>query len=222
MQTEDRVKDLFVSHLSPQMVRNVMEEPDLVNLRGEYREMSFLFVDVVDATAAMRALSAEETVRYFNEYFTAVQKVVLDTGGFMDKIIGDAVVAFWGAPLPTRAHASAACTAALGIRDAVRTLSEGWIAEGKPPMRVGIGINTGEALIGNLGSPLQLSYTPLGDAVNLGARMERESRVHDVDVVASEFTVGAAGNGFETREIGAVETKIRPEPVTLYELVASR
>lgn len=88
-------------------------------------------------------------------------------------------------------------------------------------MRVGIGINTGEALIGNLGSPLQLSYTPLGDAVNLGARMERESRVHDVDLVASEFTV-AAGNGFETREIGAVETKIRREPVTLYELVASR
>lgn len=219
MQTEERLKELFTAHLSPEMVRKVMEEPELLNLRGEYRELSFVFVDVVDATAAMRVLSAEETIHYFNEYFTAVQQVVLDSGGFMDKIIGDAVVAFWGAPLPTSGHASAACSAALGIREAVRRLSDGWSAGGKPRMQVGIGVNTGEALIGNLGSPLQLSYTPLGDAVNLGSRMERESRVHGVDIVASEFTVSAAGDEFETRKIASIDTKMRKEPVALYELV---
>ena len=216
--TEKMLRGLFDQHLSPDMVRRVMENPALVELRGESRELTTLFIDVIGCLDAFAGLPPQAFVAQLNEYFTAVRSVVLDHGGFMDKCIGDEVMAFWGAPLAASDHAVRACAAALELQRTLARLSEGWAQAGRPQLRAGVGVNTGVVVIGNFGPPERLEYTPMGDAVNVAARMERETRRYGVDVVVSEHTARQAGGRLDVRELGVIETKAPPGRLRVYEL----
>lgn len=219
MEAETMMRGLFERHMAPSMVRRIMEKPAMVNLRGERRELTTLFIDVVGCLSLFDAPPLERAIAQLNEYFTAVREIVLDRDGFMDKVIGDEVMAFWGAPLPAKDHALQAALAALEMQRALVKLREAWAQAGRPPLHASIGIHTGEVVIGNFGPPDRLEYTPMGTAVNLAARLETETRKHGVDIIVSGATVRHAGGGIEVRDLGTVQTKAHPEPIRIYELL---
>src|SRR5262249_43477663 len=149
----------------------------------------------------------------------AQSEQVLATGGTVDKYIGDAVMAFWGAPEPHPGHALAACTAALRGQQALRRLREKWAAEGKPPFRARIGIHTGEAVVGNIGSAARMNYTVIGDAVNLASRLEGLNKFYGTEILLSEDTFREAQGGVVARPLDWVSVKGKSKAVLVYELL---
>ena len=221
MTVEKDMAKLLETHLSPRMVRRVLEEPSVVERKRERSPKTTQIGDARGMHKILEPQSAEDAVSYLNAYLEAVYQVVLAHEGFMDKVIGDEIMAFWGAPLPGGNHAEAACRAALAIQDKLVELSREFSEKGKPTVEAGIGINTGEAIIGSFGPKDHPSYTPMGSAVNLAARLEMESRRKGAPIIISEFTREQLGTGFETKELGEIETRLRKEPVKIYALVGA-
>ena len=158
------------------------------------------------------------------EYLTRMTDCVIRERGTLDKYIGDAVMALFGAPIPYDDHAERACRAALAMHEEMERLREGWLAEGKEPFRFGIGINTGEMVVGNLGSEQLFDYTVIGDGVNLGARLESLNKEYKTpkQIIISESTYEAARHAIEAKPIGEVKVKGKTRPVVIYELEGLR
>jgi len=182
-----------------------------------------LFVDAAGVGFTMEKLEPEQSVRYLNEYLEAVHQVILDHDGFMDKVVGDEIMAFWGAPLPSEEHAESACRTAVAVRKRLVELSEDFRRRGLDPVQAHIGVNTGEAIVGSFGPSDHPAYTPMGHAVNLGARLVSEARRNDVDIAVSEFTREALAKRspnpdeeFALQALSPIETLIRKEPVKVY------
>jgi adenylate cyclase len=146
-------------------------------------------------------------------------ELVLDSGGTVDKYIGDAVMAFWAAPVDMPDHAARACEVALRMQEALGSLNEKWQREGKPSIAIGIGINTGPMAVGNMGSAARFEYTVLGDQVNLGSRLEALTKEYGVGILVGEATAKAAGAGFVFREVDVVRVKGRASAAPVFELV---
>jgi len=211
---------VMARYLSPAVSRWVLDDPDRLNLVGESREMTVLFCDLRGFTALSQALDPKLLVSLLNEFMTAMTDVVFDHYGVLDKYIGDAIMAFWGAPMDQPDHAQRACATALDMIETLRELQADWERRGAPKLDVGIGINTGPMVVGNMGSRKRLAYTVLGDTVNVAFRLEGLTKEYGTRVVIGNATRAAAGAAFEYRYLGAVTVAGRSEPLAAYELVS--
>ena len=210
---------MLAGYLSPAVMHEVLREPGRLRLGGTRREMTVLFSDIRDFTAHSEQLDPQLLVGLLNEYLTEMSAVVFEHGGVVDKFVGDGLMAFWGAPMAQEDHARRACLAALGMVRRIRTLHTHWQQAGFPQLAIGVGVNTGVMSVGNMGSQERFSYTVIGDAVNLAARLEPLNKEYGTSVLATEATLLAAGGGFDHRFIGRLAIRGKTEPVSVYELL---
>ena len=214
-----KVRSAFGQYLSPEVIRRLLLNPQLVEPRKT--EITVMFSDIRGFTTISEKLDAQELALFLNGYLSDMTRIVFNTRGTLDKYIGDAVMAFWGAPYEDSQHAVQACLAALEMMKHMRELRKKWTAEGKPALDIGIGLNSGVASVGNMGSQLRYGYTALGDAVNLSSRLEGLNKEYGTHILVNESTHAAAqDSGFVFRELDLIRVKGKLQPVTIYELVA--
>jgi adenylate cyclase len=217
-----RIRDAFRLYLNPEVTDMLAEDPGQLRLGGERREVTVLFSDIRGFTSISEKLAPETLAVLLNEYLGAMTDVVFRHEGLLDKYIGDAVMAFWGAPVPSPDHAARCCRAALDMVAALATLNEHWQAAGTPQLSIRVGIHSGEAAVGNFGSARRFSYTAVGDSVNLASRLEGLNREYGTTILISEATLDAVGEGFVCREVDRVQVRGRNQPVAVYELLGRR
>jgi adenylate cyclase len=213
-----KVRSAFGQYLSPEVIRRLLVNPSLVEPRKT--EITVMFSDIRGFTTISEKLDAQELALFLNGYLSDMTRIVFDNRGTLDKYIGDAVMAFWGAPYEDSRHAIDACNAALAMMRRVRELQKKWEAEGKPKLDIGIGLNSGVASVGNMGSALRYGYTALGDSVNLSSRLEGLNKDYGTHILVNESTFAAAKDaGFLFRELDVIRVKGKLEPVIIYELI---
>lgn len=210
----------FGQYVPPELVEEMSANPGQYSMKGDRREMSVLFSDVRGFSHLAENMEPEQLSALMNELLTALTRVIHEQRGTIDKYMGDAVMAFWGAPLTDPRHAEGAVTAALGMVDAVHRATTDFEARGWPAIQMGIGINSGPMNVGDMGSEFRMAYTVLGDAVNVGSRLEGLTRVYGADIVVSESTMNAAP-GFVYRLLDRVRVKGRDTPLDIYEPLAA-
>jgi adenylate cyclase len=216
-----RVRGAFQQYLSPEVIRRLLENPDLVKPRKT--EITVMFSDVRGFTSISEKLDAQELAALLNEYLTDMTQIVFRHNGTLDKYIGDAVMAFWGAPFETADHATYGCHAALEMIARLKEMQKKWKAEGRPMLDIGVGLCTGVASVGNMGSALRYGYTALGDIVNLSSRIEGLNKEYATHILMSDTTYAAVQDPLLVfRELDLIRVKGKLQPVTLYELVAAR
>ena len=196
------LRQAFGQYVSDSLVEAIIASPERLQLGGEEVEATVLFSDLVDFSSMAENTAPRELIRLLNEYFSAMTEIILDHHGMVDKFIGDAIMAFWGAPLPLADHAVRACEAALEMQAAMRTLMEDWEAQGFPRMSTRIGIHTGPVIAGNVGSRKRFNYTVMGDTVNLASRLEQANKVYGTEIILSEATCPTPGKHLSGAGIG--------------------
>lgn len=208
----------FGRYVSPQILEHILAHPEKVQLGGERRDLTILFSDIRGFTSISEASEPEEVVEMLNVYLTKMVDILLAHGGTLDKFIGDAVMGFWNAPALDPDHATHAVACAIEMVEETARLRAKWEAEGKPPLRIGIGINTGEAVAGNIGSERVFGYTVIGDAVNLASRLEGKNKDYVTEIIISEFTLARIGDSFETVYLDDVKVKGKERAVKIYQV----
>lgn len=213
------VRKAFSRYLAPALVERLAENPGKLELGGEARDVSVLFADVRDFTRRSEGLSAVGVVQFLNGVLTPLTRAVLDESGTIDKYFGDGLMAFWNAPLDVANHAERACAAALAMRDALLALNALTTQGGTDarPIDIGIGINTGEAFVGNMGSDMRFDYSIVGDTVNVASRLEEVTKDLGVQIVVAESTMKAA-SGFLFVPLGEAFLRGRTQPTPIYAL----
>lgn len=207
----------FGEYVAPELVAEMADDPRRYTMEGENRELTVLFADVRGFTAISEQLAPAVLREYINEYLTAMSEDIRDShGGTLDKYIGDAVMAFWGAPVAFADHASRAVASALLMQGSAARLNQRFCARGWPALRIGIGINTGPMHVGDMGSRIRRAYTVMGDSVNLAARLEGASKRYGVGIVVGEATRLAAAQ-FLYRELDRVRVQGKQEAVAIFE-----
>ena len=207
---------VFGQYIPPSLVEEMDDSGQEASLEGETRDMSVLFSDVRGFTSLSEKLDARELTHLMNEFLTPITGVIHEHRGTIDKYMGDAVMAFWGAPLPDTAHAQNAVLAGLHIIEAVSNLEAVFAKNGWPPIAVGVGVSSGEMNVGNMGSEFRIAYTVMGDTVNLGSRLEGLTKEYGVDMIISEGTAERIGD-VVVRELDLVRVKGKTEPVAIYQ-----
>jgi len=196
----------------------LLVNPEKLKLGGDEKELSVMFSDIRSFTTISEKLTPKKLVRLLNTYLTAMTDLIMDSRGVVDKYIGDAIMAFWGAPINEPLHAQYACRAALEIISVLNEKRGEWQKKFGVELYVGIGINTGEVIIGNIGSDKRFDYTVMGDTVNLASRLEGITKQYRVQIVVSEFTKKQANGKFVFRYLDKVAVKGKKEGVEIYEL----
>ena len=212
-----QIKKQFEHYLDPRQVKRLQDDPDILKLGGEKKEATFLFTDVRGFTSMSERLKPEEVTYVMNKALTAQQKAVQKHNGMVDKYIGDAMMAIFNAPLDLLNHPQAACDCAKDIVTNMEALNIELQAEGLPPIAIGIGINTGEAVIGNMGSESRFDYTAIGDAVNCGARLESATKEAGVDILIGEKTESLCG--YYLQELDPMPVKGKAKPLRVFTFV---
>ena len=207
-------------YLSPTVSHWVLRDPTRLTLGGETRVMTVLFSDLRGFTSMAHRLDPQALVDLLNEHMSAMTEVVFRHDGVLDKYIGDAIMAFWGAPMAQPDHAARACRPRSTWSRGSRELQADWARRGLPRPDCGIGINTGPMVVGNMGSRARLAYTVIGDAVNVASRLEGLSKEYGTRVVVGEATREATGAAFEYRFLDVVAVKGRSEPLAVHEVMA--
>ena len=207
----------FGEYVAPELVAEMAEDPAQYSMEGESRELTVMFVDVRGFTTISEGLSPKQLREYINLYLTAMSEEIRDRHrGTLDKYIGDAVMAFWGAPVHYTDHASRAVATALAMQATAARLSQAFLQRGWPALKIGIGVNSGTMHVGDMGSAIRRAYTVMGDAVNLGSRLEGISKVYGVGIVCGALTRAEAPE-FAWRELDLVRVKGKREPVAIFE-----
>jgi adenylate cyclase len=214
-----RTREAFSRYLNPELARMVSENPDMLQLGGTRQCLTVLFSDIRGFTSISEGLEPETLVEVLNVYLGEMTGIVFEHDGTLDKYIGDAIMAVWGAPVACEDHAARACAAALEMGKRLRDRQDEWTGRGWPKIAAGIGLHTGDMVAGNMGSQHHLSYTVMGDNVNLGSRLEGLTKNYGVSLLVSEATLEAAGAGFIARELDLVAVKGKALPVRIFELV---
>jgi len=209
-----QIKKQFEHYLDPRQVKRLQDEPDILKLGGEKKEATFLFTDVRGFTSMSENLEPEEVTYVMNKALTAQQEAVQKHGGMVDKYIGDAMMAIFNAPLDLLHHPRIACDCARDIVLNMKELNKELEAEGLPPIAIGIGVNTGEAVIGNMGSESRFDYTAIGDAVNCGARLESATKEAGVDILIGEKTESLCG--YYLQELDPMPVKGKAKPLRVF------
>jgi adenylate cyclase len=212
------MKRLFGQFVSKDVYERLVANPELARLGGQRRQMTVLFSDIRGFTTVSERGEPEEIVAILNEYFTRMVDIVFAHKGTLDKFVGDMVMALFGAPLDDKDHAEHAVDAALAMIRELNRLNEKWAAEGRPALDIGIGISTGPMIAGNIGSEAIMSYTVIGDAVNLGSRLESLNKQYGTRIIISEATRGALPDRYVFRPLGEVVVKGKTKPVSIYEV----
>ncbi len=222
-----QIRGAFGQYLSPALVEQLAEDPERLVLGGETRQMTILFSDVRGFTSISESYKSDPQglTTLMNRFLTPLSNAIMEHGGTIDKYMGDAVMAFWNAPLDDPDHAVNACAAALDMLqrlEAVNAEREREAAEaGQPfiPLDVGIGINTGECVVGNMGSDVRFDYSVLGDSVNLASRLEGQSKTYGVRTIIGQSTARLVGEAMATMELDAIRVKGKNEPETIYTIL---
>jgi adenylate cyclase len=219
------IRTAFGRYLAPAVIEEIIADPDKLELGGEVRDLTLMFCDVRNFTAISEHLSAAELTHFINELLTPLSEVILTHRGTIDKYMGDAIMAFWNAPLDEREHAEQACTAALEMAAAMERLNEHWERQsartGRPfrHASIGIGINTGQCCVGNLGSTYRFDYSAVGDEVNVTSRLEGLTKVYGVTAVVAEATLEKSRRKFPALELDVVAVKGRTRATRVYTLL---
>jgi len=206
----------FGQYIPAELVEEMVENGQEVSIGGESRELTVLFSDVRGFTTISEGLNPHDLTTLMNVFLSAMTKVIHENRGTIDKYMGDAIMAFWGAPIADPDHARHAVEAALAMDRAMPALAEDFVARGWKPIKVGIGLNTGTMTVGNMGSNFRAAYTVLGDAVNLGSRLESLTKQYGVHIIVSEFTKAAVPD-LVCRELDLVRVKGKDLPVRMFE-----
>lgn len=223
-QERKNTKAAFSKYLSPVLVNELLSSPEKLTLKGEEREISILFSDIRNFTSISEKISPENVCSFLNQYFTAMSQILMDNRATVDKFIGDAVYAFWNAPLYDASHANHAIIAALQMRQALKELNnDKWKVKNLPFIHAGIGINTGIARIGNIGSENHMGYTAIGDSVNLTSRLESITKVYGTPIIVSDATYNQVKNeDFIFRKLDRIRVKGKDKPITVHELIGQK
>ncbi len=212
------VRRAFGHYVSADVVNELMTDPKRLSLGGVNRELTLMFTDIRDFTSLSEGLSAEQLGTMLNRYLTVMTDIVMIEGGTLDKYIGDALVAFFGAPLPTEDHSQRALRAALRMQRAIVELRKEFEGTGFASLRVGVGINTGPVMVGNFGSTQRFDYTAIGDSMNLASRLEGLTKLYRCDILTTAETIKHSGGDFVTRVVDTVRVKGKNEPVDLIQV----
>jgi adenylate cyclase len=207
---------LFGQYVPPELVEEMSRNPENYSMAGRRAELTVLFSDVRGFTTISERMEPEALAALMNEYLGTMTEAIRQRGGTLDKYIGDAIMAFWGAPVANPRHARDAVLSALDMLAALAQLNVRLAARGIAPMKIGIGINTGPMTVGDMGSQIRLAYTVMGDAVNLGARLEGKTKDYGVAVMVGENTRAAVGD-VVFRELDRVQVKGKEDPVAVFE-----
>ena len=210
------ITGLFGTYVPKELVAQMSRNPEEYSMRGESRDMTVLFSDVRDFTSISEGLTPEGLKDMMNAYLTAMTEVIQEKRGTIDKYIGDAIMAFWGAPLIDGDHATHALEAALSMQQRIRGLDPEFVKRGWPVLHIGVGVNCGEMNVGDMGSKFRRAYTVMGDAVNLASRLEGLTKEYGVGILVTENIVNSA-QGFVYREVDKVVVKGRTEGVAIFE-----
>lgn len=217
---ERLLRKSFGLYLAPQVIEGMLASRKLPVLGGETREVTVFFSDLEGFSSISEKMTPAELVAFINEYLSAMTDIIESRGGYIDKYIGDSIVAVFGAPADDRDHASNAAHAALGCRARLEELNRGSAAFKGHKVSHRMGLNSGEALVGNIGSRRRFNYSVMSDAVNVASRLEGTNKYYGTTIVASEMTVALTGSKFAWRELDAVRVQGRSAPVKIYELLA--
>ncbi|MEW6674977.1 MAG: adenylate/guanylate cyclase domain-containing protein [Nitrospirota bacterium] len=227
------LKKAFTSYVSPDLVSEIIKSPDTLKLGGEKREITVLFSDIRGFTSVSESLTPESLVLLLNQYLGPMTNIVLKHRGTLDKYIGDAIMAIYNAPLKIEDHAVRACETAVEMVDKLKEINNTFREKDFPEIDIGIGMNTGDAIIGNMGTDIRFDYTAIGDTVNLASRLEGLNKIYETHIIVSEFTIKHLkdmetrrhGNSpihrftdSRFRELDLIKVKGKDKPVTIYEL----
>ena len=209
----------FQKYVPSALVRDLIKSGNDARLGGESRELTIFFSDIAGFTTITENMQPQELMIRLSEYLTLMTEHIRVRNGTVDKFIGDSIMAFWNAPNKIDGHPRLACRAALGCRKIVEQISEKWVSEGKMPFYTRIGLHTGSAVVGNLGSSDRMNYTAVGDAVNLASRLEGVNKIYGTSIIVSEETYEQVKSEFIFRELDTVAVKGRQQGVKIYELI---
>jgi adenylate cyclase len=214
----ERLKEMFGQYVPEKHIDEMLRSKDNYGLLGEDRDMTVLFADIRNFTTISESLSASQLKEVLNEFFTPMTEIIFRHRGTIDKYIGDLIMAFWGAPLKDRRHAKHAINAALDMQKMVEKIQAVFAEKNWPDIQIGIGLNSGVMSVGDMGSKFRRNYTVLGDAVNLGSRIESLTKYYDAKVMVSETTQHNQKN-FVFRELDRVRVKGKQKGIKIYEVI---
>ena len=213
------IRNTFSRYVSPDVISEILADPNKLGLTGQKKELTILFSDIRGFTSISEKLSPEKLIELLNQYFTLMTDLIMESGGAVDKYIGDAIMAFWGAPLDDPNHSDNACKIGLAMIKELELKREEWIDKFGVDLRIGIGINTGPVIIGNIGSDKRFDYTVIGDSVNLASRLEGLTKEYGIELIVSQFTKDQASKDFVFKYLDEVRVKGKEEEVKIYQLV---
>lgn len=215
-----RTRGTLDRYVAPQLVDYVLEHINDVNLAGEKRELTIFFSDVRNFTTLTEGTPPMELIALLNEYLAAMTEIIFKYEGIVDKFIGDGILAHWGAFTPGKNHAKLAAQASLEMLERLQTLNAKWASEGRKQLAIGIGLNTGDVIFGNVGAGKKIEFTVIGDAVNLAARLESLTKEYKTFIIISEFTLAKLGNMAAVEPLGGVKVKGKTVETQIYALQA--
>ena len=214
-----KIRGAFQYYLTASVINEMLKDPTKLKLGGDKKDLTVLFSDIRGFTSISERLTPEELVHLLNEYLTAMTDIVFHYEGLLDKYMGDAIMAVFGAPLDQPDHPLRACYTALDMMEELKTLQKKWEEEGRPVLDIGIGINSGDMVVGNMGSEMRFDYTVMGDSVNLGSRLEGINKEYGTNIVISQYTYEKVNGKLFCRELDSVRVKGKALPVKIYELM---
>lgn len=214
-----QIEGIFGQYVPPELVDEMSDDPSHYTLEAEVRDLTVLFSDIRSFTSISEAMNAKDLSDLLNEYLTPMTNIIQKHHGTIDKYIGDAVMAFWGAPIKHPDHAKRALAAAIEMLQVLKQMNKGFVKKGWPELKIGIGLNTGDMRVGDMGSEFRKAYTVMGDAVNLGSRLEGQTKSYGVELIVNETTKAAVPE-YVYRELDRIRVKGKDEPVTIYEPIA--
>lgn len=213
------IKSTFSSYVNPEVVDILIKNPEKMKLGGDSKELSIMFSDIRGFTSISEGMTPEYLINFLNEYLTGQTDIVMQTQGTLDKYIGDAVMAFWGAPIELADHALRGCQAAVKMMDALHAFNISRESHNDKPIDIGIGLNTAVVNVGNVGSSTRKNYTVIGDGVNLASRLEGTNKIYHTNIIISESTYEIVKDNVIVRELDYIAVKGKKEPVKIYELL---
>ncbi len=216
------IKNAFSHYLAPGVIDEIIKHPESLELGGENREITIFFSDVAGFSTISEKLTPPQLVALLNEYLSEMTDIILSYGGTVDKYEGDAIMAFYGAPHHMDDHALKACLASIDMKKRLKEMQEEWASRGENPLSARMGMNTGDAVVGNMGSKTRMDYTAMGDSVNLASRLEGANKHYSTNAMISESTYDRARDFLEVRKLDRIRVVGKSEPVTIYELLGRK
>jgi adenylate cyclase len=219
LKERERLKLHFTRYVSQYVMEKILSAETVAKLEGERRKITVLFSDVREFTHLAERLAPEEVVSLLNEYFKAMIDIIFKHHGTLDKFMGDGLMVEFGAPLDDALQERNAVDAAIAMQKEMVSLGVQWKSQGKPSLKIGIGIHTGQAIVGNIGSEVRMEYTAIGDTVNVAARLEQMTKAIDVPILISEATHAAVKDHFTFKNLGSKTLPGREVPITVYSVL---